>query len=72
MTTSQTASELGKKLFVNYIRVMPVTSDFELEFAARLAWREVADNTALVDSLIASMRSRYREIVDVVGSHSKY
>ena len=51
---------------------MTVSSDFELELAARISWRELSGNTQLVASLIASMPARYAVIVNVSGAQSRY
>ena len=61
-----------KRIFRQYMRVWPIDSDFQLNQVARVAWREVGDNQALVDSLIQSVRRRYQAVVNVSGSTTRY
>ena len=54
------------------MRCWTVNFDNELENLTRIAWREVADNSQLVTSLVNSMRSRYQAVIEYDGYHTKY
>ena len=61
-----------KRLIRKYLKVWPVNSDFDPQTVAQIAWREIGDNSSLIQSLVGSMSQRYQSVIINNGYHTKY
>ena len=61
-----------KRLIRKYLKVWAVNSDFDLQTVAQIAWREIGDNSSLIQSLVGSMSQRYQSVIINNGYHTKY